>query len=346
MDSKKPEDEESYTIYTDTDDDDYKSSRSYSRFKELQRCYENIIGQESLKNYDWYVTVQTTELDLCLKSISEKIKPIDKPIGKPIGIYFSPNLVNSKKRPTTSNWIDWVFEEGFRREDFDPDSSIVTAVGINKNNIFTYKSGKLVINDPCSELSPTDQAKKIYLINSAESIKYITEKYMFKEPGYYRSDPTKQMYAMLSNMSPVIDWDEFYLDGWKGVILNITELSKTIGNLDRATRQKCKWYTNWDVDQLIVTNNMCYDKCFKVSDTFNSKRFFACDKPLPIDIDTSFDISLTEDDKSTHDELSHEHIESKEDSHAEKPLDNEFKRKYLKYKNKYISLKKVLNVRN
>lgn len=336
MDSKKPEDEESYTIYTVSDDEeyenegyDYKSSRFYVRFKEIQKCYENIIGQESLKNYDWYVTVQTAELDLCLKTISKKIGT-DSPVGKPPGIYFSPNLVNSKKRPKTRNWINWVFEEGFRREDFDPDSSIVTAVGINKNNIFTYRSDKLVINDPCSESSPTDQAKKIYLINSSESLKYITDTYMAKMPEHYR------------NMRAVINWRKFYSDDWKGVILNITELWKSTDRLDI----KYSWYRSWDVDQLIVTNNMCYDKCFKVSDTFNSKRFFACDKPLPIDIDTSFDISLTEDDKSTHDELSHEHIESKEDSHAEKPLDNEFKRKYLKYKNKYIGLKKVLNVRN
>ena len=72
MDSKKPEDEESYTIYTVSDDEeyenegyDYKSSRFYVGFKKLQKCYENIIEQESLKKYDWYVTVQTAELDLC-----------------------------------------------------------------------------------------------------------------------------------------------------------------------------------------------------------------------------------------------------------------------------------------
>ena len=239
-------------------------------------------------------------------------------------------MVNSKKRPKTRNWINWVFEEGFRREDFDPDSSIVTAVGINKNNIFTYKSEKLVINDPCSESSPTDQAKKIYLINSAESLKYITDTYMAKMPEHYR------------NMRAVINWRKFYSDDWKGVILNITELWKSTDRLDT----KYGWYRNWDVDQLIVTNNMCYDKCFKVSDTFNSKRFFACDKPLPIDIDTSIDISLTEDDKSTHDELAHEHVERKKDSHVEKTLDDEYKNKYLKYKNKYISLKKLLNTKN
>jgi hypothetical protein len=261
--------------------DDDVIDHMYEKFKEIQEYYERIIATEPLKNYDWYITVQKTDIDFCSKTIYPYLHNNHGSYHVPNGLFFSPNLVNSEKRPWTANWINFVLDDKYRLNDYYPDKTIITCVGVNKNNIFTYKNGEITISDPCDKTPATNFTKKIYLINSFDSLKYITN-----------------MYA--DTVRP-IDWTKFYRD-YDGIILNFR-------NLSFDYEDKYLWFTNWSCDQLVVKDNLRYDKCIKISEKGKLIPYdFTAEKNSEIRVETDYEEEGYDEHKEV--ENNYVHIET------------------------------------
>jgi hypothetical protein len=209
-----------------------KKEKFIKKYNFLQTQYEKLINTDENKHYKWFITVQEYDLKICNNTgidnyYINKAKPM---MRKPQGIYFSPNLQDNG----TINWIDFVIKQNFEMDKYNPETSNIVAIALNKNNIYTYKNYSLIIDEP-HDTGETNDAKKIFKINSVESARYIENK--FRYTGY-----NSHVYT--------INWNSFY-DVWNGLIIDYTAFEKDMP----------QWLINYDVDQLILFNNKPIEKC-------------------------------------------------------------------------------------
>jgi hypothetical protein len=201
------------------------------KYNFLQTQYEKLINTDENKHYKWFVTVQKSDLKICnnIGIDNYYINKAKTMMKKPQGIYFSPNL----RHNGTINWIDFVIEKNFEMDKYNPETSNIVAIALNKNNIYTFKNRSLIIDEPV-DTGETNDAKKIFKINSIESARYMEN--LFKYIGYYSDVYT-------------INWNNFY-DVWNGLIIDFT-----------AFKEDVPQWLKYDVDQLILFNNKPIEKC-------------------------------------------------------------------------------------
>lgn len=229
------------------------------KYNELQHKYNEIKKKENSSNLNWFITVQQTNLNLCTEKLGD-LKTVETyhKTG-PKGALFSPDLLDG------ANWIEWVLYNRFEFENYHPNKNFITAIAIDKKNIYTYKERK-IINSNNVEDYDTNDKKKIFLVNSHESAKYLYD-------NFKKTDGT------------LIDWEKFSNIWQGGIFFNKTSLYE-----DSLREKYPKWYNSWKSEELILFNSEAIEKCFEIS------------KP-----------SVSDD---------------------------EYKKKYFKYKLKYLNLKK------
>ena len=213
------------------------------KYNELQYKYDEIKKKENDSNLNWFITVQKTNLNLCLEKVGD-LKTVETyhEMG-PKGVLFSPDLLDG------ANWIQWVLNKRFEFENYHPNKNFITAIAIDKKNIYTYKEHKIINSNNVEDFN-TNSKKKIFLVDSHESAKYLCDNFEKKDES-------------------LIDWKKF-CEIWQGGIF----FNKSDVYGDSLREKYSEWYKNWKSEELILFDREPIEKCFEISKPTISDDFY------------------------------------------------------------------------